>query len=40
MDMVLTMGEGVQNPENYADVICEWPLRLRSKTGKELFVGM
>ena len=22
-------GEGVKNPENLADVICEWPLTLR-----------
>ena len=25
MDWVLTGGEGVQNPENLADVICERP---------------
>ena len=24
---ILTRGEGVKNPENLADVICEWPLR-------------
>ena len=23
---ILTRGEGVKNPENLADVICEWPL--------------
>ena len=26
VNLVLTRGEGVQNPENLADVICEWPL--------------
>ena len=24
---ILTGGGGVKNPENYADVICTWPLR-------------
>ena len=28
MNLVLTRGEGVQNPENLADVICKWPLML------------
>ena len=26
VDLVLTRGEGVQNPENLADVIYVWPL--------------
>ena len=30
MDLVLTRGIGVQNPENLVDVICEWPLSTRS----------
>ena len=31
-----TRGEGVQNPENFADVICKCPRRTRSE-GKALF---
>ena len=30
MNLVLTRGEGVQNPKNLADVICEQPLSVFS----------
>ena len=35
MDLVLTRGGGggVQNPENLADVICEWPPRQLETSG-------
>ena len=33
---ILTRGEGVQNPENLADVICEWPLNILSVFDKSL----
>ena len=35
MDLVLTRGEGIQNPKNLVGVICEWPLRLTNKLKEE-----
>ena len=38
VDLVLTRGEGVQNPKNLADVICERPLTM-THYFKSIFLG-
>ena len=35
---ILTGGGGVKNPENYADVICTWPLTLSRPSRPILFI--